>query len=419
MGRLAAVATCTLLVAAACQNGDGAARYAKTVAEAVPRIEQSVGLKFKTPPKLEERSKEEVYNFLRRELADSAVQKELAGRQAAYRILGVISDSLELRKLMLDLLTEQVVGYYDPRTKVLYVVKGAAREAAGIVVWHELVHALQDQYVNIDSLLHQRDNDRVTAASALLEGEATIESLQALVGPENARAAEATFSSWDRMRESIRQSKQVMPVFSSAPPFIQEMMLFPYVSGAEFVRRYKDHRAGKPPFVDMLPGSTEQILSSEAYFGTKRDDPIAITLPAPKSGTVTFQDGLGEFEIRDFLFQHVQAQDEAVPAAAGWGGDRYMIVHTPRGDGMVWVSMWDSAIDAVEFTSAMRHAIGIRFPGNGGAGAQEGGTRWDTYARSITLWGGDLAGHPTVIYVDVPKGSPTDLIDRAKVKASR
>jgi hypothetical protein len=31
---------------------------------------------------------------------------------------------MDIRRFMLDLLTEQVAGYYDPKAKTLYVVEG-------------------------------------------------------------------------------------------------------------------------------------------------------------------------------------------------------------------------------------------------------------------------------------------------------
>ena len=49
---------------------------------------------------------------------------------------------MQLRPFLLDLLAEQIVGYYDPGTKVLYVVKGADPMMASVTVSHELVHAL-------------------------------------------------------------------------------------------------------------------------------------------------------------------------------------------------------------------------------------------------------------------------------------
>ena len=40
---------------------------------------------------------------------------------------------------------------------------------------HELVHALQHQYIPLDSIMRQPgDNDRLAAAQAILEGQATL-----------------------------------------------------------------------------------------------------------------------------------------------------------------------------------------------------------------------------------------------------
>ncbi|MEP6691822.1 MAG: hypothetical protein ABJD07_11750 [Gemmatimonadaceae bacterium] len=417
---LAACAAAACLLLSGCERNK-LRGYQRTVGEAVPRIEAGVGVKFKTPPVIEERSKEEVAAFIARELADTARLARLAAHQSVYKMLGVIPDSLDLRKLTADLLTEQVLGYYDPKTKVLYVVKGAPRANVGLIIWHELVHALQDQYVNVDSLLSQPDNDRATAAQALLEGEASLEQIQAFAGPDNANAATAMFSNWEKTREVLRQNKQIMPAYSASPFFVQEQLLFPYLSGAEFVRHYKDSRAGKPPFLATIPASTEQIVSRAAYFGATKDEPLTITLPAPKGAATRYEDVLGEFEIRLFVFEHLQSQEEAVTAAAGWGGDRYQVLRTPKGDGLAWITMWDTPLDAVEFLTSLQHIVGVRYPdakGVGVAGASHA-TRYDTYARSIVVQGTDGAGHAAVIYIDVPRGTSTDVVNLANVRASR
>ena len=91
------------------------------------------------------------------------------------------------RAFMLELLSEQVVGYYDPAKKVLYVVDGAPEEMVNVTIAHELVHALQDQYINLDSLEKLTyDSDRQTAMQTVIEGQATFaEAMRAL--PRNAR----------------------------------------------------------------------------------------------------------------------------------------------------------------------------------------------------------------------------------------
>ena len=151
----------------------------------MPLIEKSIGLKFKRPPKVEVRSKADVRAFLEKKFDEDAPALEMAGAERAYKLLGMLPDSLDLRKFTLSLLAEQVIGYYDPATKVLYIVAngGTSKDAPSseilnITITHELVHALQDQYISLDSIARTRgDNDRQAAAQAVIEGQAVFEQL--------------------------------------------------------------------------------------------------------------------------------------------------------------------------------------------------------------------------------------------------
>jgi hypothetical protein len=312
---------------------------------------------------------------------------------------------------MLDLLTEQVVGFYDPKTKVLYVVQGAPREQAGFVVSHELVHALQDQYMNLDSIQSLRgQNDREMAAQAVIEGQATLVPIQAALGPGANLPA-----GWDRVRDLIREEQSSkMPVFASAPLIIQESLLFPYLSGAEFVRRFNEHEPNHVPYGANLPRSTEQVLHASAYFAAKPDEPLDITLPHPSGAADAYENNLGEFETRVALFQHLGDQNEAVRAAAGWGGDRYMVLKAQGGDGLVWLTAWDTAVDAAEFASALQDVIAKRF-GSPQPRETRNGKVYTIRGRTINIWGGELSGHPAVLYEDLPSGTPTNVIDLGRV----
>ena len=243
---------------------------------------------------------------------------------------------------MLDLLTEQVVGYYDPETKVLYVVEEAPLEQASIIIAHELVHALQDQYMSLDSLqLLRGDNDRQIAAHAVVEGQATIVQIQSMLG--GADIATALPGGWDRVRDMIRESSSQMPVFATAPRIIQETLIFPYLSGAEFMRTFQQLRPGEVR-TGTCRASTEQIIHSRAY--QRAGCPHGVTLLSPRIGRNRYQNNLGEFETRIFLYEHVKEQSAAVRGAAGWDGDRYTVIDTPRGDAFGWVTVWDSPVEA-------------------------------------------------------------------------
>jgi hypothetical protein len=407
-------------ILAACSRDGGkadvasnAGPYAKEVADAVPKIEQAVGLKFKTPPKVERRSKDEVRNFLMQKFNESMPAAELSGVERTYRRLGLIADTLQLRPFMLELLTEQVMGYYDPTAKVLYVVDGAKPEAVGVTVMHELVHALQDQYLNLDSIQKiSGDNDRQVAAQAIIEGQATFEQVKAMLGTNNLAATLP--GGWDRIRDMIRDNQSGMGVFSSAPMIIQETLIFPYLSGAEFMRRFDETYPGKVPF-DSMPVSTEQILHAGSYFESF-DPPTRVTLPEPGGAArAVYSNNLGEFETRLFLFQHLQDQNAAIRGAAGWDGDRYVLFDTKGGEGIAWLTVWDSKIDAGEFYDLIDTVILKRFR-NAKPRSADGASRvYEAAGRKVQVTTAEIGGRAVVLYVDVPAGAPLDVIDLSRV----
>jgi hypothetical protein len=313
---------------------------------------------------------------------------------------------------MLDLLTEQVAGYYDPKAKTLYVVEGGDEAMTNITISHELVHALQDQHFNLDSLTTARDdNDRLTTGQTVVEGQATLEQLASMIGSDNAIAALP--GGWDRVRQMIREAQGSMPVFASAPTILQETLIFPYLTGAEFMRRFKADRKGQSPFTRM-PLSTEQLLHPDRYF-TTFDEPTTVVLPAPLSGKPLYQNNLGEFETRILLYEYLKDQGSAVRGAAGWDGDRYMLIETPRGDAIVWVTVWDTSIDAAEFFDMLDASL-IKRHGTIRPGYGTGTTR--TYGadnRRLLLSISDIAGRPVVLFADAPGGVSPRLIDLARV----
>jgi hypothetical protein len=321
---------------------------------------------------------------------------------------------------MLGLLTEQVAGYYDPATKVLYVVgtpgngPGAVTpEMISITITHELVHALQDQYFPLDSLEKEHgDNDRASAVQAVIEGEAVYEQMSAMLG--GGQVAMALPGGWDRVRQMIRDAQGTMPVFATAPMFIHETLLFPYLSGAEFVRHFKDKRPGRLPF-SPPPTSTKQVMYPNRFLDSL-DVPTRVVLPKPEGGSVVYENDLGAFETRLYLFQHLGDAGIAARGAAGWEGDRYEVVNTSQGAGLTWLTVWDSAIDAAQFRDLMEEAIENRFKTAHGAGGSGNTRRFAAKGRAIELSAITVQGKPAVLFTDVPAGATTHLIDVAKVK---
>ncbi|MGQ0539015.1 MAG: hypothetical protein ACT4R6_08735 [Gemmatimonadaceae bacterium] len=407
----------SLACAGADDEGRGAAReagpFARHVRRVIPKIEQGTGLKFKSPPKVQVRTREEVRQFLEQKLATELPAEELAGQEKSYRQFGLLPDTMDLRSFMVALLTEQIAGYYDPATKVLYVVEGGEPAVTEMTVTHELVHALQDQYFNLDSLQRlRRQNDRQVAAQSLFEGQAIFEQMAAIVGA--GAMTTALPGTWDRVRDVIRQNNEAMPLFSVAPFVIQETLLFPYLSGAEFVRRAKERKPNANILTDV-PESTEQILHPERFFG-ERDAPTDVTLPPPRSGKVLYENTLGEFETRLFLYQHLKDQSAAYRGAAGWDGDRYRLVAVGGGEALIWLTVWDTPLDAAEFRDLLDRAVRRRFDKAQEVAADAMSRTYTTGSRRISLLAREVQGRPAVVYVDAPAGTGISLIDVAGVR---
>jgi hypothetical protein len=392
----------------------GAGAYTNRVADAVPQIERATGLKFKTPPKVDVRTRAQVREFLVAKFNESTPAEQLRGEERAYKLFGLLPDTLDLRRFLLELLTEQIVGYYDPATKVLYVVEGAPDDLTGVTITHELIHALQDQYLNLDSIQKATGNsDRQLAAQAVLEGQATFEQMQIMYG---GNLMQRLPGGWESLRQVIRESQSSMPIFSASPMAIQESLLFPYLSGAEFVRRFKARRPGRSPLLDPLPVSSEQILSDSAYFGAQPDVPTPIAFPASVDGV--HEETLGEFATRLLLFQHGKNNTVAIGAAHGWEGDRYRVIRSGEGSGIVWVTLWETSTDAAEFVDALGQGIMRRYR-TANPRVQRGVRTYSGSGRTVVVTPFERDGRNVVMYVDVPAGSSPSVLDPSRIAVGR
>ena len=96
----------------------------------------------------------------------------------AMAAVGLLPEGFPLRQKYIDLLGEQVAAFYDQHAHKLFMYEDASLENAQnrVVLAHELTHALQDQHFGLKRLpLEIKTNDdRAAAASALVEGDATL-----------------------------------------------------------------------------------------------------------------------------------------------------------------------------------------------------------------------------------------------------
>ncbi|MEJ2546495.1 MAG: hypothetical protein P8125_01615 [Gemmatimonadota bacterium] len=363
----------------------------------LPEVETLTGLPARKPLAIALRTREELEAYLVEQLEEQLPADRLAAVQRTYARLGLVPEDLELDELLRSMLLEQVVGYYDPVRDTLYVMEGLDPELVEPVLVHELAHALQDQYQDLDSLMsaNRDQNDRAAAAQSALEGHATLVMLEWQLGKLTGGAigldALPSLSDLPEV-EMLEAAGLEMPALASAPRVIRETLIFPYLGGLEFVRRV---RAGREferwlPLGTELPVSTEQVMHPARAFGSAPDVPVDVTFfDWPPSGwSEVHSDGLGELETRIWLEEFLDDKERAAAAAAGWDGDRYSLVETPRGELLVWVTAWDRPAEADEFAAAAEQAVRVRY------------SRHTNRASSIERR--ILAGVPVVVLVDRP-----------------
>ncbi len=369
----------------------------------VPKVEEAAGLKFRQPPKVASQSQAQVQSFLIAQFARPEVRRDLDFKVAVWKRLGVVPDSVDVIAVLTRLLTEQVVGFYDPKRKTLFVVEGRPGVERETVIRHELTHALQDQYVNLDSIQNvQGDDDRVGAAQAVFEGHATV----MMIG--NA----ARTIAWDKARESIREARAANPAFSAAPAFLAEGLLFPYIGGAEFVRTAMGDGASSAQLLADLPTSTSQVLHKEQWGANGNAAEVVRFTPA-SGATVRYENSFGEFETRLALSELLGDVTRGSAAARGHDGDRYALLAVAGGDGLAWVLAWDSALDAEEFAEAFADASAKRYRTT--VVSISGRRELTASGRQVTIRTDKVNGRDVTIVEDLPATAKSPMISVAAI----
>jgi hypothetical protein len=385
-------------------DAESPAQLVDLVAGMLPRVERLSGLDRRDTLRMRWQTRDAARQFVESRLDDEMPPAVLDATVRTYVALGLIADTLELRPLLLDLYTEQVMGYYDPRSTTLYVLREADLRSLRPVVIHELVHALQDQHTSLDSIVAQRrGNDRRAAAHAALEGHAMLVMFAALAEEAAGRELDPVSlpNPAAELAPALEAQNELFPVFHRAPVIIRETLLFPYIGGADFVYQLWQSRRGDgrnpAPLDSLLPQSTAQVLQPASHFLETRRDPVELRFAsAPDGWDVLREETFGQLETAIFLGEHLGA--EARAAADGWAGDRYLLLHREgAGDVVHWVSAWVDAAGADRFAGAAMRAAAVRTD------------------RAVAVLRETLGGLPIVRITDAPRPAGLGLFSAPPV----
>ncbi len=376
------------------------------------------GRPFKHPVKKDFYSEDQLRVYLRKEIAKEYPPERSNRTEAILHMTGLLPDSVDFESTLEAVLMNQVGGFYDPETEAFYMVRrGGVQfgpQVEEIMVAHELTHALDDQYVSLDSLIanHPRSQDADFALGGAVEGSAT--AIMSIYTTKLQLSGKLRMSDLTQIMES--EAERSRP-FLEAPPYFQTF-LAQYTCGMLFLSPggllglaspEAGARIGARFLIAArdLPRSSEQILHPDKYWNTAgRDDPVTVDEGAATAAVRTAGleilggDTLGEILVAILTTpagEYVNALTAASaaawtnPAAEGWGGDRFYLLGpvaggstdggwdrrkprmpkdapgpAPEGsDGGLppagnlrglWVTTWDTAEDRDEFLAAFNVA---------------------------------------------------------------
>jgi hypothetical protein len=280
------------------------------------------------PPPVRVRSRSDNRRFIEQEINRRYSKTQLEAERKSMVAWGVLPADYDLQRLFLDLLEEQVSAYYDPLGKTMVVGDWLPTEQQHAALMHELVHALQDRELPIDSFISPDpgQGDRLLARQALIEGEAVALTFDLLLKPQGVDISRLPDLS---MTQGLIASSGGGPLIAKAPKFVRDLLLFPYVEGLGFVYQFRKRQpwAAMSAVYRDPPRSTTQILHPEKYLDA-REDPLPVAIPdlarlLPSAHHVS-EDDLGEFSLGAVLALHL-GDIEGARAAVGWRGDRYRI----------------------------------------------------------------------------------------------
>ena len=291
---------------------------------------------------------------------------DLVAEGLAMKRMGMLPADADYKQMVIDLLTDEIAGFYDPWERELYIA-GWQQNSGGMadaIMAHEIDHALQDQHFDLRDFMKAKKNngDATSARQALVEGDGMaimIEYMMPSVSPwSDPRIV-------DMMTENVSASSG-SPAMAKAPMILREALVFPYTEGLRFVAYFRQHQPWSR--IDQIykkpPLATEQILHPAKYETYERPDQItARPIEALPGYHAAYDNVTGELGLQLLLRQHGIRDAAAELAAEGWGGDR-MVVYAPKGnagvvDGTIGVQyvVADHTADAHELQDAFADAL--------------------------------------------------------------
>lgn len=316
-------------------------------------LSEITGLEVRKPVPREMLTRDEIRQLIESRIAQESNPEEVRREELFLKLFGFVGDDFDLKGEVVDVLTEQAIALYDFKTRRLYLATWTPEEMQEFALVHELAHALADQHFNLKRFVKTaRSSEEDIARSAVMEGQASWlmtehvlrQSGRSMVGNRLLAIAAASASKVEADR---------FPVFSAAPLFLRETMLFPYAEGMLFQQEIID-KLGAQAFSEIFrrpPSTSQHILEPDSYLEKRlANHPALPKLELPKGFRRIHYGEIGQLDHRILLKQFL-TREIADDLSPRWRGGRYEILeHRKTGQAVLaYAVRWERPEDAARY----------------------------------------------------------------------
>jgi hypothetical protein len=361
----------------------------QSVDEILRFASQDTGLPIKKPVKRRIVSREQVEKYIGEKFKNDADRIRFERSELVQKKFGLLPRDFNLHDFLIKLLSEQVAGYYDEKSKTMNLLDWNEPEMQRPVMAHELTHALQDQSYDLEKMSKReeeierkgldnldelvRTDEESTCRSAVLEGQAMIVLLDYVLAPSEGSVAKAP-QVVDLMQAEMDKSRG-SPVFDSAPLLLREELAFPYRQGMKFIRDLLvagGKQLAYKGVLERMPETTREVMEPKEYLAGHHVPPLLLPdFGFLKKDYEPFDAGaVGELDV-NILLRIYADEDVAKRLTPEWRGGAYYAAgrkgakppdrNSTAHVGMYYISKWASAEAAQEFAKVYAAALPQRY----------------------------------------------------------
>ncbi len=372
---------------------DQAKELFKSVDEILAFVSKDSKLPIDHPVKRTLISRDEVNKFLRQKFDEDESTKRLERSEVVLKKFGLLDRDFHLRPFLISLLTEQIAGFYDDKTKTVNLLDWIEPDEQKGVLAHELTHALQDQKVDLSkwsdvevkgvAKTKSEDNAHIqmdegdTAREAVTEGQAMAVFVD--YGLKDSGKTIADAPDMEAKLKEMTSDTGGSPILARAPLLLQDSLLFPYSDGLAFEYKLLQKGGRDTAFAGVLarpPSSSFEIIHPEEYL---KHVPVPVLRlpdlhPLIDAEYSPYDIGvMGELDVR-ILAELFGGQQIAAALSPAWRGGIYYAAQkksavtaaekeSTASIGLIYYSKWENEDSASSFMRIYSGQLARKYSG--------------------------------------------------------